>query len=331
MKALVLTGGLGTRLRPLTFTRPKHLLPIANVPHIEHVLGLLLRHGIDEVVLLTSYLAEAFSEVVDRAAEQGLKVQTTFEPEPLGTAGAFKNAESLAGDETFVAFNGDIVTDVDLSAVLEWHRTRGAEATIVLHEVDDPSAFGVVPTDERGKVLGFIEKPSPGEATTNLINAGVYVFEPSVLDRIPPGVEWSAERQLFPRLVEEGSLYARSDDHAYWLDIGTPEKDRQANMDALSGRLGGLEAGGGVLAGPGAEIAPDAEVRLSCVGPGCSISAGARVTESVLLAGASVGPGAVVARSVLGAGVVVAPGATVSDAAIGDDESIPAEARAHDA
>ena len=326
MKALVLAGGLGTRLRPLTFSRPKHLLPIANVPHIEHVFRLLSRHGIGEVVLLTSYLAEAFSEVVERAERGGMKAGTAVEENPLGTAGAFKNAQALAGDETFVAFNGDILTTVDLTAVLAWHRERGAEATIVLHEVDDPSAFGVVPTDDTGKVLGFVEKPAPGLATTNLVNAGTYVFEPSVLDRIPPGVVWSAERQLFPQLVEEGTLYARSDDDAYWLDIGTPEKYRQANVDALLGRLGDVPAAEGVLVGPATEVAGNAQLQLSCLGAGCSIGAGASVSESVLLDGATVGAGAVVRRSVLGSGAVVAAGATVEEAAVGDDEAVPATA-----
>ena len=187
MKALLLAGGFGTRLRPLTFTRPKHLLPIANKPHVEHVFDLLIRHGIDEMVLLTSYLADAFSEVIASARDRGLHVEVTHEPEPLDTAGAIKNAETLIGGQTFFVFNGDVLTDVDLTRVLDFHRSREARATIVLTPVPDPSAYGVVPTDERGRVLGFIEKPPPGEAPTNLINAGIYVFEPSVLERIPAG------------------------------------------------------------------------------------------------------------------------------------------------
>lgn len=331
MKALVLAGGLGTRLRPLTFTRPKHLLPIANVPHIDHVLALLLRHGIHDVVLLTSYLADAFSEAVARAEKRGMRLTTIVEPEPLGTAGAFKNAEHVAGDETFVAFNGDILTDVDLDRVIEWHRERSADATIVLHEVEDPSAFGTVPTDDDGRVLGFIEKPTPGEAVTNLINAGVYVFEPSVLDRIPPGEVWSAERQLFPQLVDEGGLFALDDDGAYWLDIGTPEKYRRANLDALRGLWGDMDTAQDVVTGPGAEVSAEAEVSLSCIGAGCSIAGGARVAESVLLSGVRVGAGAVVRRSVVGEGAVVAPGARLEDAVVGDGETIPRAAEARDA
>lgn len=185
MKALILAGGLGTRLRPLTLARPKHLLPIANRPHIDHVFEWLHRHDVDEVVLLTSYLAERFTEAVARASTKGLRVEVTHERQPLGTAGALKNAESYVGGDTFLAFNGDVLSDIDLGAAIDWHRSREAEATIVLTPVADPSAYGVVSTDSEDQVLGFIEKPPREEAPTNLVNAGVYVLEPSVLSRIP--------------------------------------------------------------------------------------------------------------------------------------------------
>ena len=331
MKALILAGGLGTRLRPLTLTRPKHMLPVANVPHIEHVFHLLHGHGIDEVVLLTSYMADAFAEVIGRAAGRGMAVVTTLEDEPLGTAGALKNAESLVGKETFIVFNGDILTDLDVTTVLEWHRARRAEATIVLHAVEDPSAFGVVPTDAEGRVLGFVEKPAPDQITTNLINAGVYVFEPSVLKRIPAGRVCSAERELFPQLVGEGArLYALATD-AYWMDIGTPDKYRQANLDALVGRYSApwfrVARDQTVVA---ADVAVDsgARVKASCVGPGCVVGSGARIEESVLLAGTRVEPDAAVIRSVVGSGAVIASDAVVEDAAIGDDEVIPAASHA---
>lgn len=327
MKALILAGGFGTRLRPLTYTRPKHLLPIANRPHIQRVFDLLREHDISDVVLLTSYLSDAFAEVIDDAERAGLSVSTTFEKEPLGTAGAFKHAKDFVGDEAFVAFNGDILTDLDLTQVISWHESKHAVATIVLHAVTDPSAFGVVPTDEEGKVLGFIEKPAPGEAATNLINAGVYVFEPEVLDRIPEGRAWSAERQLFPQLVEEDAgLYALGTD-AYWIDIGTPQKYLEANLDVLENRFRAhdvtVDATGGVLA-RGAEVAPDARVERSCLAEGVVVEAGARVVESVLLRGARVRSGAVVTRCTLGAGVVVEPGVEVDGLAVGDDEAVSA-------
>ncbi|MDQ4095506.1 MAG: NDP-sugar synthase [Actinomycetota bacterium] len=323
MKALILAGGYGTRLRPLTYTRPKHMLPIANRPHIEHVFDLLMRHGIYEAGLLTSYLADAFSDVIARAAGAGMTIETTFEERPLGTAGAFKNAQGLVGDDTFVAFNGDILTDLDLTSVLEWHRSKQAEATIVLHAVEDPSAFGVVPTDDDGRVLGFIEKPPRDEAPTNLINAGVYVFEPSILDRIPAGEVWSAERQLFPQLVEEGAaLFALGTD-AYWMDIGTPEKYLQANLDALAGayQLPDLTTDArSCLLARDVDVSPGASVTRSCLGPRCVVGETAVVEDSVLLDGVTVEPGALVRRSVVGAGVVVRNGAHVEEEALADGE-----------
>ena len=322
MKALILAGGLGTRLRPLTFTRPKHMLPIANRPHIERVFDLLMEQGIKEVVLLTSYLSEAFADVISRAEASGLSVGTTFEEQPLGTAGAFKNAQSFVGDDAFIAFNGDVVTDLNLGEVIAWHQSKGAIASIVLHKVDDPSAYGVVPTDPDGRVLGFVEKPPPGQAPTNLINAGIYVFQPEVLDYIPEGEVWSAERQLFPQLVEEGAgLYAVSTD-AYWADIGTPQNFLQTNLDALNGSYAqpGLEVGpDGALIAADADVADDARVLHSIVGSSVVIETGAVVKESVLLSGATVGRGATVTRSTLGARARVGAGAHVSDTVIEDD------------
>ena len=327
MKALILTGGFGTRLRPLTHTRPKHLLPIANRPHVEHVFDLLVRQGISDVVLLTSYLAEAFAPAIERGGQMGFHVEVTHEKEPLGTAGAIKNAQSLVSEEALLVFNGDILTDIDLSKVVEWHRRRSAEATILLTPVEDPSAFGVVPTEPDGRVLGFIEKPPAGTATTNLINAGVYVFEPSILDRIPAGEVWSAERQLFPQLVEEGAaLYALGGD-AYWMDIGTPQKYLEANLDALAGRFltdAVAEPGvGAVVAGEGVEIHPGAVVGDACLGAGARISE-ATVERSVLLPGAVVGEGAVVRGAVLGEGVVVESGAEALDVTVADHEVLAA-------
>jgi mannose-1-phosphate guanylyltransferase len=328
LKALILAGGLGTRLRPLTYSRPKHLLPVANVPHIEHVFTLLERHGVDEVVLLTSYLAEAFEATVDRAAERGLRVRVVHEEEPLGTGGALKNAQHLVGDDTFLAFNGDVLTDVDLTAIVDWHRDRGAEASIVLTSVDDPSAYGVVPTEPDGRVLGFIEKPPAGEAPTNLVNAGVYVCEPRLLDRIPAGRVCSAERELFPPMVDDGSLFALGTD-SYWMDIGTPEKYLQANIDALAGRYVCSAVAHPdekmALLDPGAKIHESAQVSSSCLGRGSRVEADAIVERAVLLSGASVGVGATVRDAVLGERTVIGPGVVVESTAIGDGDIVDEE------
>lgn len=316
MKALLLAGGFGTRLRPLTATRPKPLLPVLNRPHIAHVFDLLHAHGVDEAVLLTSYLASTFDRLVYETRSRGTKLEVSQEVEPLGTAGALKHAQAFVGDETFLVFNGDVLTDSDVGALVDFHREREAEATILLTPVEDPSIYGVVPTDADGRVTAFVEKPPPGTAPTNLINAGVYVLEPSVLERIPAGEPWSIERATFPELVEEGArLFALASD-SYWIDIGTPEKYLQVNLDALEGRVR-LEPG---EADP--EIHPLARVSCSCLGPGVTVETGALVEESVLLPGVTVGEGASVRRSVLGEGVKVAPGAVVEGRTAGDQERV---------
>ena len=317
MKALLLAGGLGTRLRPLTNTRPKPLLPVYNRPHIAHVFDLLRRHGIDEAVLLTSYLASAYDVLVEEAAARGTRVEVSREIEPLGTAGALKHAQSFVAGGTFLVFNADVLTDADVGALIGFHRARAAEATILLTPVEDPSMYGVVPTDAAGRVTAFVEKPKPGTAPTDLINAGVYVLEPSVLDRIPAGEPWSIERATFPELVADGArVFALASD-SYWIDIGTPEKYLQANLDALAGRVA-LDG----VAGAGCRVATDARVSSSCLGAGVTVEPGARVTESVLLPGVTVGEGAEVRRSVLGEGVKVAPGAAVVGRTVGDHELV---------
>ena len=328
MKALLIAGGLGTRLRPLTYTRPKHLLPIANRAHVEHVFDLLLRHEIHDVVLLTSYLADAFAAVIENAGERGLKVEIAHETEPLGTGGAVKNAEHLVGGETIFAFNGDILTSADLGRLLAFHRDRGAAATLLVSPVDDPSAFGVVATDSVGRAERFIEKPTPGEAPTNNVSVGVYVLEPSVLASIPEGRVVSIEREVFPQLAADGALYAHAQE-TYWMDVGTPQKYLQANLDALSGLFrtdAVARPGPGVsLVAPSAKVSDSARVSSACLGDGCSVAAGASVTESVLLGGVVVAEDARILRSCLGEGVRVGPGVELVDQAVADGESIESQ------
>ena len=199
MKAVVLVGGEGTRLRPLTLTSPKQMLPIVGVPMIERVLGQLAAHGVDEAVLSLGYLPDAFTEAYPDGRAAGVALTYAVEPEPLDTAGAVRFAATFAGiTETFVVVNGDVLTDMNLTTLVEFHRDRGAEGTIALHPVADPSAFGVVPTNSEGRVTAFVEKPPRDEAPTNEINAGTYVLEPSVLARIPEGGRVSIERETFP-------------------------------------------------------------------------------------------------------------------------------------
>jgi NDP-sugar pyrophosphorylase family protein len=324
-KALILAGGLGTRLRPLTYTRPKPLLPIANRPHLEHVLDLLQRHGIDDVVLLTSYLADAFESLRSGAQRRGMTVGVTHEPEPLGTGGALKNAASFIGDEPFLAFNGDVLTDVDLGAVLDFHRERHAQATMLLTPVDDPSTYGVVTTDERGTVTDFIEKPPKDQAPSNLINAGVYVLEPGVIDRIPSGRAVSSEHEIFPDLVREAALVALTTD-AYWNEIGDPAKYLRANLDALEGRfhtdaISSMRADR-VLAADGVEIAGSAQVSSTCLGRDVRVGAGVVIRDSVLLAGVEIAEGSHIEGCVLGEGVYVGADTRLSGETLGDEERV---------
>ncbi len=335
MNAIVLAGGEGTRLRPLTYTTPKPLLPIANRPFLEHQLSWLARHGVDEVVLSLGYKPDAFARRFRSGTYDGVRLRYAVEPEPLGTAGAIRfAAHHHAGDGDrlsgrFLVCNGDVLTDLDVSALVRFHEERGAQASIALTRVEDPSAFGVVPTGDDGRVQSFVEKPPPDQAPTDWINAGTYVLEASVLDTIPAGQAVSIERETFPGLLAAGGkLYAmRSPD--YWIDIGTPAKYLQANTDMLAGRIaGGRPSLGSALVGPGARVAPEAEVTDSVVGPGVEVAEGAKIIRSVLLEGVRVAPGAEVVDSVIGPGAVVGPGVLVSGTSIvGPGADVPAGAR----
>ena len=319
MRAVVLVGGFGTRLRPLTCSRPKQMLPIVNRPMIEHVVGHLADHGIDDVVLSLGFRPDDFTATYPDANCAGACLHYAVEPEPLDTAGAIRFAALDAGiDERFVVLNGDVLTDLDITAFVRFHERSGAEATIALHKVSDPSRYGVVPTDGDGRVLEFVEKPPPGQAPTDRINAGTYVFEPSVLDRIPEGRRVSVEREVFPAMVADGRLFAL-DGETYWIDTGTPQEYIQAQLDLVEGLRGDPVAG----VDSSAEVAEGATVRQSILGPGVTVAAGARVEGAVLLAGASVAAGAVVEGSVVGLRAEVGAGArVVGCSVVGDCETV---------
>ncbi|HUY22222.1 MAG TPA: NDP-sugar synthase [Acidimicrobiales bacterium] len=322
MKAVVLLGGEGTRLRPLTYTTPKQLLPVAEVPMLERVLAHLARHGVDEAVLSLGYQPDAFLAAYPNGEAAGVHLVYAVEPEPLDTAGAVAFAARHAGiDETFIVVNGDVLTDVDTSALVAFHRSHGAAATIQLTAVPDPSRFGVVPTDEDGRVLEFVEKPDPGTAPTNLINAGTYVLEPEVIERIPAGRRVSVERETFPALASEGAVYALASE-AYWLDTGTPVAYLQANADLLDGTRPGVPAPGAREVTAGVWVLDDPEVAgevrgPSLVGDGATVQAGATVDGSVIGAGSVVEAGAHVEGSVLLPGARVEAGARVTGSILG--------------
>lgn len=319
MRAVVLVGGFGTRLRPLTNTRPKQMLPIVNVPMIEHVLAHLAAHGVDDVVLSMGYRPDAIVDAYPDGRCAGVTLHYAVEPEPLDTAGAIRFAARDGGiDERFLVLNGDILTDLDLGALVAFHEARGAEGTIALQAVEDPSRFGVVPTHADGAVIAFVEKPPRDEAPTNLINAGTYVLEPSVLDRIAADRKVSVERETFPAMAAEGTLYAL-DGATYWLDAGTPQQYVQAQLDLIDGLRGRAVDG----RHPNARVEEPAVVVRSVLGDGAVVEAGATVERSVLLPGARVHGGAVVTDSVLGEGAEVMAGARVGDGTvIGDGEVV---------
>src|SRR4026207_1553753 len=236
MKAILLAGGKGTRLRPLTIHTPKPIVPIFNRPFLHYQIDLLKQvPEIDEVILSLNYQPRRIEEIFGDGSDTGIKIRYVVEPAPLGTGGAIK----YAGDkltESVVVFNGDVLTQIDLAAVIRLHRERQAKATIVLTPVDNPAAYGLVETDAAGNVTRFLEKPNPDEITTNNINAGIYVLEPDTFDRIPKDTPYSIERSYFPSLIERGETFVAYVERGYWIDIGTPEKYTQVHRDIMDGR-----------------------------------------------------------------------------------------------
>jgi NDP-sugar pyrophosphorylase family protein len=337
VKAVILAGGEGTRLRPLTLTIPKPVVPIVDRPFLRYQLDLLATAGIDEIVFSVAYRPERVQAVFGDGRALGKRIHYAVEDTPLGTGGAVRNAVAHL-EETTVVFNGDVLTDVDLPAVVQMHRSSGAVATLVLAPVDNPTIYGVVETDETGRVRRFVEKPPASEVTTNNINAGIYVLEKAVIERMPEGVPYSIERSFFPGLLAAGDLVRAHVHRGYWIDIGTPEKYLQAQRDILRGRFpvsldGARRDGGWVHAQAevqaGARLDPPFYVGPRCrvaagavVGPDAvlvedvEIAAGARVSESVLWPGCLVGEGAQLKGALLGTAVRVGRCATVGAGAV---------------
>ena len=321
MLAVVLVGGFGTRLRPLTLTKPKQMLPVGQVPMLERVVAKLGAAGVTQVVLSLGYQPDAFLEEFPTGTCAGVNMHYAVEPEPLDTAGAIRFAAQDAGiSERFFAVNGDVLTDLDLRALWAAHDAFGGEATLALTPVEDPSRYGVVPIDADGRVEAFIEKPAAGTASSNWINSGTYVLEPALLDRIPSGCRVSIERETFPAVVAAQALFAVQSD-AYWIDAGTPEAYLQANLDLLDGLRGTSEAG----LDPSATLHSDAEVTRSVIGPGVRIEAGAQVRDSVVMANSRVGAGSRISRSILGGGSSVGDSSELSHLTIlGFNQAVPA-------
>ncbi|MBN1191366.1 MAG: NDP-sugar synthase [Dehalococcoidales bacterium] len=279
MQALILVGGEATRLRPLTCNTPKAMVPVLNTPFLEHVIRYLGNHGTKQVVLAQGFLPESMEDYFQDGSRFGAKLVYALETKRMGTAGAVKNAERHLND-TFLVLNGDIFTDLDITAMLQFHRQRRAIATIALTPVEDPTAYGLIETTSEGRVTRFLEKPGWDQITTNMINAGTYILEPEVLKRIPPGTNYSFERQLFPNLLDQGEAVYGYASLSYWIDIGTPEKYLQLHRDILQGEVKGYSPLRGKTAniGQSCNIDPDTQIiGPVIIGNDCTISRGAKI------------------------------------------------------
>jgi NDP-sugar pyrophosphorylase family protein len=344
MKALLLVGGKGTRLRPLTIHAPKSILPIFNRPFLNYQLDLIKQvPEIDEVILSLNYQPKRIEEVFGDGRDVGIRMRYVVEPTPLGTAGGVRYA-SEGVDDTLVVFNGDVLTQIDLAGIVALHRERKAKATIVLTPVDNPSAYGLVETDMAGNILRFLEKPKPDEITCNTINAGIYVLEPSTFDRIPKDVAWSIERSFFPSFIERGETFIAAVYRDYWIDIGTPEKYVQVHRDIMDGRYTAPPFNGQ----PGlAWVSPEAQVENGArlegplfIDAGCVVKAGARigpytvlgeqcrVDEDANVSGAVVWPRSHIGREaevrdvIIGRGCRIGGNASILRGVIGDNTEI---------
>jgi mannose-1-phosphate guanylyltransferase len=336
MQALILVGGEGTRLRPLTLTVPKPVLPLVDRPFIRYMIDWLTRHGVDDIVMACGFLAHGLRDVLGEGGEGGPRLRYVEEPEPLGTAGPIKLAERFL-EERFLVLNGDVLTDLDLSALIRRHEQAGAVGTLALYPVEDPSAYGLVRRGDDGEITEFLEKPEPDQIDTDEISAGAYVLERSVLDLIPAGRECSIEREVFPRLVGQG-LYAERLE-GYWMDIGTPERYLQASWDILERRVetepgGRVDEHGRVVeddaaVDPGATLGESVYVQTQAtvgrgarigdravIGQGCEIGEAATVVSSAIHRGCTLGAGARVSGAIVAAGVEVGQGAGIPNGCV---------------
>ncbi|MFJ8996634.1 sugar phosphate nucleotidyltransferase [Streptomyces sp. NPDC102279] len=332
-EAILLVGGRGTRLRPLTVHTPKPMVPAAGVPFLTHQLARARAAGVEHIVLATSYLAEVFEPYFGDGSSLGLHLEYVTEEEPLGTGGAIRNVASRlrsGPDDPVLIFNGDILTGLDIPALVSTHETTGADVSLHLTRVEDPRAFGLVPTDSTGRVTAFLEKPqTPEEIVTDQINAGAYVFRRSVIDTIPEGRPVSVERETFPELLATGAHLQGMVDSTYWLDLGTPQAFVRGSADLVLGRAPSPAVPGRCgdrLILPTATVAPDAKLTGgTVVCEGARIGEGARISGSTILAGAVVEPGAVVTDSLVGVGARIGERTILTGAVIGDGATVGAD------
>ncbi len=334
MQALILAGGEGARLRPLTIHTPKPIVPLANRPFLFYQIELLKQAGIKEITLSLSYQPNKIESVFGDGSDLGLRIRYVVEATPMGTAGAYKYAQERL-NQTTIVFNGDILTDLDVAGLIAFHREKGAVATVAVSPVENPSAYGLVEVGADGRARRFVEKPKPEEITCKTINAGVYVLEPSVLNYIPSGEKFSFEYQLFPALLAADERFYAYTWNGYWIDIGAPQRYLQANKDLINGRLKSFDVTRPALSinradaetikidsrsviDPSCVFKPGGEIINSTLGPNCFIDERARIENSVLLAGARVGKATEISDSVIGKSCLIGRNVKVANATLGD-------------
>jgi len=318
MKAVIMAGGLGTRLRPLTNSVPKHILPVAGKPMIEYVIKSMVSGGFEDIILTTGYIYDRIVNVVGDATQYGARAFYSIESKRLGTAGSVKRVEALL-DGTFVVGSGDVLADVDIRELYEFHRKKGAMATMALTSVDNPTEYGIVGLDDDSRIVRFMEKPAEEEVFSNLINAGIYILEPEVLRHVPPETMFDFSKNLFPILLEEGVLYGRPI-KGLWRDVGRPLDLIGANSDMvermggriIEGRMEGM-AEGNVFVAEGAEVERGAVLRNAFIYPGAVIRNGALVENSIVLDGSMVGEGSVIKNSIIPWKNIVYPGTVLEN------------------
>lgn len=328
LESILLVGGKGTRLRPLTINTPKPMLPVAGVPFTQHQIAIAAAAGVTRIALGTSYRAEVFSDYFGDGSEFGVALDYRVEDEPLGTGGAIRNAAdalTCGPDDPVVVFNGDILTGLDIAGLVKAWRDADADVALYLTRVEDPRAFGLVPTDGE-RVTAFLEKPqTPEEIVTDQINAGCYVFRRSVIDEIPTGRPVSVERETFPGLLEAGRVVVGHVDPGYWLDLGTPLAFARGSADLVLGRVASpaVAQHGPSLVAQGAQVAGEC-TEGTAVGRDAVVGAGSRISGSVLFDGARVGADCVIEDSIIGAGAVIGDGCVLHSVVVGDGAVIGA-------
>jgi len=336
MKGLILAGGKGTRLRPLTLNTPKPVVPVANSPFLLYQIDLMRSAGIDEIILSLSYQPRKIEDLLKDGSDYGVTIKYAVEGTPLGTGGAFKNVEGQI-DSTTVVFNGDVLTGLDLKAVIERHKQAGAVATLVLTPVDNPSAYGLVETGADGRVHRFIEKPGPDEVTCNTINAGIYVLEPQVLRYMPVGEAYSFERGLFPTLLEHKELVLSYILDGYWIDIGTPQKYLEVHHDILAGKFHSPRVSAGARPGSASanafideksiidsDVTIRAGVRIenSVIGRNCRIDEAAQIVDSIIWPGSTIDADARISGSIVGKGCMIGRSAILNPGTVLGDKTV---------